>query len=262
MSYPSAGSKDNGNTPDAFLTEHFEVQSPGKSLPEAPTYDRNDGALLHVASHDTENRKGNGHASRVGQCSLNNDLGLEMPTLISSYIPPLPMSCANSILLSRQDRLYLEYFPRSSLVKVLGKTYTWSNFRYICQNKASEEASVMYAVLALSASEMNQSLELPHAQYKGKFYYSLALECIADAVNNLTCKSNNMEAILGALFLVIAYARRFGSSLSNLQTHNQCLLNFLDIFRQPSEYGPDHSIDLSAYPSFTPFCAQMLLWIL
>lgn len=148
------------------------------------------------------------------------------------------------------------------MVKILGKAYTWSNFRYICQNKASEEAIVMYAVLALSASEMNQGLELPHAQDDGKFYYSLALECIANAVNDLTYKSNNMEAILGGLFLVITYARRFGSSFSNFQTHNKCLLKFLSIFRQSSEYGPDYTIDLTACPPFTPFCAQMLLWIL
>lgn len=120
----------------------------------------------------------------------------------------------------------------------------------------------MYAVMALSASEMNQNLELPNSQDEGKLYYSVALQCIADAVDILTYKSRKMEAILGALFLVITYARRFGSSISNFQTHNKCLLKLVNIFRQSPECGPDYPIDLTACPPFTPFCAQVLLWIL
>lgn len=165
-------------------------------------------------------------------------------------------------MLSHWDRLYLEYFPTSSLVKVLGKAYTWSNFRYICQNKASEEAMVMYAVMALSASEMHQSLRSNSAHDEGRLYHNLALQRVANAVSNLTHEPHNMEAVLSALFLIIVYEWRFGSSISKLQTHTQGLLTCLGSFSLSCEGGPNTSIDLTTCPSFTPFCAQVLLWIL
>lgn len=120
----------------------------------------------------------------------------------------------------------------------------------------------MYAVMALSASEMNQNLGLANTHDEGRLYYRLALQRIADAVSNLTCESNNMEAVLGALFLVIAYEWRFGSSISRLQTHTQGLLTCLDVFFQFTERGSIVSTDLTTCPSFTPFCAQILLWTL
>lgn len=91
--------------------------------------------------------------------------GLNIPSLQSSAYPnptslavQRPLStvhipCSNSILLSAQDRTLLDYFRSSSIVYILGKSYHWSNFRHLCENRASEDSMVMHAVLAFSASD-------------------------------------------------------------------------------------------------------------
>ncbi|KAJ5936047.1 hypothetical protein N7454_005345 [Penicillium verhagenii] len=251
------------------FTGQFQLPVSANIFPEASNHEgsEHDGALLylHAPNHGTERPP---DRAVYNQYCVENGAELETPSLpLSSYIHPPALPCANSILLSRRDRLYLAYFPTCSLVKVLGKAYAWSNFRYMCQDKASEEAIVMYAVMALSAGEMNQSLGLPAAHSEGGLYYRLAMERIEDTVNDLdlNCESGNMEAVLAAIFLVITYSWRFGSSISDFRKHTQCLLKCLDaIFSRFSarESNAQASIDLTTCPMFTPFCAQILLWIL
>jgi hypothetical protein len=192
-----------------------------------------------------------------------NQSCLEKPNLFSSsFLYPSSLPCGNSVVLSHHDRLYLEYFPNTSLVKVLGKAYTWSNFRYICQNKALEDPAVMYAVIALSASELYQSLSPVQAQDESRVYYSLALQRIADTVGSLTCDTNKIEAVLSALFLIIVYESRHGSYNSRVTTHTQNLVSCLTVCFRSVEPGSNGCNDLTSCPAFTPFCAQVLLWIL
>lgn len=219
--------------------------------------------MSFTTQHDIQRSADGVYAWYFDHHCLNRDSTIANPNLVSSsFIYPPSIPCANSIQLSHRDRLYLEYFPASSLVKILGKTYTWSNFRYLCQQKAPDEAMVMYGVLALSAGEMNQSSGQKNSHNEGLFYYCLALQRIVDALGNLTFDSNGMEAFFSALFLVITYEWRFGSSKFHFKSPTQILLTCLNLFLQSGEHEANGSMNLTTCPSFTPFCAQILLWIL
>lgn len=262
-SRPNAGGRAGGNIHGTAFTEQFRLLNSDYNSPDVPTSEEDDVASSFTAQHDIQRSPDGVHAWYIDHHCLNCDSTLAIPNLLpSSFIYPPSIPCANSILLSHRDRLYLEYFPASSLVKVLGKSYAWSNFRYLCQKKASDEAMVMYGVLALSAGEINKSSGQANFHDEGLSYYCLALQRIVDALGNLTFESNSMEALLSALFLVITYEWRFGSSNSNFKSPNQVLLTCLNIFLQPDERGSNGSINLTICPSFTPFCAQILLWIL
>lgn len=261
-SFPSGEGRAASHTHDTTFTGPFQLLSCDYNLPEVSSEEENNTALSPTAGHGILRPADAVQNRNIEYYCLNRDSTLGIPSPFLSHVYPFSLPCANSTLLSHRDRLYLAYFPTSSLVKVLGKAYTWSNFRYICQNKASEEAVVMYAVMALSASEMNQRFPQSNSHDEGQLYHSLALQGITDAVSSLTCESNNVEAILSALFLVIIYEWRFGSSTPHLQSHSQCLLMCLNAFFQVAEGQSNASINLTERPSFTPFCAQILLWIL
>lgn len=244
------------------FTGQFQLLNCDLNSTEVSSEEENNAALQPSASYDIMRSAETTHLWHNRRYGLSGDLTSEIPSPILSHVYLSSLPCANSVLLSHRDRLYLEYFSTSSLVKVLGKTYTWSHFRYICGTKASEEAMVMYAVMALSASELHQRFGYLIAHGEGLLYHSLSLQRITDTISSLSCISTNIEAVLSALFLVIVYEWRFGSSISHLQDHSKCVLLCLNAFFQVAEGQSSPPIDLTTCPSFTPFCAQILLWIL
>ncbi|KAK4938688.1 hypothetical protein LTR66_015073 [Elasticomyces elasticus] len=116
--------------------------------------------------------------------------------------------------------------------------------------------------MALSAGELKSSLGPTDAHDDGWLYYNLAQQRIPDAVSNLTCDPNSVEVLLSALFLVIAYEWRFAPSIPSLKAWDQGHLMYVNGLLQNAIRQLDISNGSTTCPSFTPFCAQVLLWIM
>ena len=206
----------------------------------------------------------------------------EFETLLPYSDPPYPQAlsapsipwsfstvhipCANSVVLYAQDRTYLEYFSSSTTVYSMGKSYEWSNFRYLCQNIGSDKSVVMRSILALSASELyragkdNHELSLTKDEDLGLRYYRSALQELLIALSDLKSPTYSLESVLGAFYLLICYEAKFGTAVSNLKLHIEGARSYVEsqIENIMTEAA---SSDTPVKSRLTPLCAQLLLWM-
>lgn len=148
-----------------------------------------------------------------------------------------------------------------------GKNYNWSNFRYLYQHKASDDAMVMQSMLAVSASELhrlgtgNSLVKSKDVQDPGLRYYGLALQKLFVALGELKTSKFNLESIISALYLLITYESRFGSSVSNLKLHIEGARSYLESYLQDQLNTGALQGNSPDSTEMTPFCAQLLLWM-
>lgn len=140
------------------------------------------------------------------------------PSLSTEHIP-----CANSLLLSPQDRRCLEYFPSCTMVSGYLKPWRWSNLSYIYQNTASNDAIVMRMILAVSGSEMHRLRKGGSSSSEdiGLHHYNLAVLDLSAVLGkeHTDDPKQRLERLLAALLFMVDYEVRFGYSRHHLQLH-------------------------------------------
>lgn len=185
-------------------------------------------------------------------------------TLSSSHIP-----CSNSLLLSAQDWTHLQRFRSSSIVYILGKSYRWSNFQHLCRDRASQDSMVMQGVLAISASDLYRqrhgfATHQSANQDPGHHHYNLALRNLSTAINDLPTSLSSVESTIGVLWLLVMYEWKFGASVHSLRMHIEGVCSYVETYLRTRLELARQNADVDGRGQrgeFTPFCAQLLLWI-
>lgn len=140
------------------------------------------------------------------------------PSLSTEHIP-----CANSLLLSAQDRRCFEYFPSCTMVSGYLKPWRWSNLSYIYQKTAPNDAIVMRMILAMSGSEMHR-LQVgggSDSEDIGLHHYNLAVRDLSMVLgkDHSDDPKQRLERLLAALLFMVDYEVRFGYSRHHLRLH-------------------------------------------
>ncbi|KAH8696630.1 fungal-specific transcription factor domain-containing protein [Talaromyces proteolyticus] len=147
----------------------------------------------------------------------NSKLSVQ-PALTDRHI-----ACANSLILSQQDRLSLEYFP-SSTVYCFYDFFEWGALQYLVKVIAPRSKLVTRMILALSASEMHQSgLKNDHNPVErpvdeGLIHYTQALQELLKELSGPT-QGDLVDAKLATLIFMIHYELQFTGSIDRVQTH-------------------------------------------
>ena len=77
--------------------------------------------------------------------------------LSSSIDRPYNIPCRNSVVLSRRDRVLLDYFPASTIFCIhSATTRKWSPLQYVYEVTAGSSSMVMHMILAYSASDLRR----------------------------------------------------------------------------------------------------------
>ncbi|KFY81916.1 hypothetical protein V500_10978 [Pseudogymnoascus sp. VKM F-4518 (FW-2643)] len=139
-------------------------------------------------------------------------------SLSTEHIP-----CANSLLLSAQDRRCFEYFPSCTMVSGYLKPWRWSNLSYIYQKTAPNDAIVMRMILAMSGSEMHR-LKVggcSDSEDIGLHHYNLAVRDLSMVLgkDHSDDPKQRLERLLAALLFMVDYEVRFGYSRHHLRLH-------------------------------------------
>ncbi|KAL5352971.1 hypothetical protein ACLOAV_002920 [Pseudogymnoascus australis] len=149
---------------------------------------------------------------------------------IRNYSPSISPSlstehirCANSLLLSPQDRRCLEYFPSCTMVSGYLKPWRWSNLSYIYQYTAPNDAIVMRMILAMSGSEMYrlQKGGCSDTEDIGLHHYNVAVRDLSMVLGkeHTGDPKQRLERLLAALLFMVDYEVRFGYSRHHLRLH-------------------------------------------
>lgn len=147
---------------------------------------------------------------------MNNKLSVQ-PALTDRHI-----ACANSLILSQQDRLSLEYFP-SSTVYSLYDFFEWGALQYIVKVIAPRSKLVTRMILALSASEMHKSgLTIDSDSTRGiddgLIHYTQGLQELLKELSD-PHQGDLVDAKLATLIFMIHYELQFTGSVDRVQTH-------------------------------------------
>ncbi|KFX88096.1 hypothetical protein V490_07850 [Pseudogymnoascus sp. VKM F-3557] len=159
------------------------------------------------------------HGSRSPSASSARSFSSSIaPSLSTDHIP-----CANSLLLSPQDRRCLEYFPGSTMVSGYLKPWRWSNLSYIYHYIAPSDAIVMRMILAISGSEMHrlQTGGYSGSEDIGLHHYNLAVRDLSMDLGkeHTDDPKQRLERLLAALLFMVDYETRFGYSRHHLRLH-------------------------------------------
>lgn len=200
------------------------------------------------------------------------------PTPIYPSVTTPEVACANSLVLSKQDQKYFQYFPSSSLVFYYMKAWQWSSFCYLYQGPAATSKVIMRMILALSASDMHRNgLDVrspgrPTAEDHARYHYGLAVKEFRQTLETPRrhISHGELEMIFVTMFLMVMYECQFGHHVRHLQLHLQGVRSLLEthpelfqnrnvdnVFSLMDTELPDPTTqDISFVP------IQMLLWML
>lgn len=149
---------------------------------------------------------------------------------------------SNSLHLTVMDREYLMYFPRSTLVKWVGKPWQWAFLRHLYGDVASRSPVVMRLILANAASELEgrkatdpelAGLAVSKTRGTGAAHYGAALrefgamleQCL-EQKRPLT--KSAIDEIVASFFFMISYERHFEGRDSGLAAHLSGVQAFLE----------------------------------
>ncbi len=131
----------------------------------------------------------------------------------------------------------------------------------------------MRGVLALSASDLwrqRQKMTETHQSIlpfrdPGFENYNVALRNLSVAFGNLSNSSSSLESIIGILCMLVMYEWKFGVSVHSLRMHINGVCSYVEnhLRRKLELDGRNMDDDDGGAKTseFTPFCAQMLLWV-
>ncbi|KAK7748216.1 hypothetical protein SLS62_008767 [Diatrype stigma] len=206
----------------------------------------------------------------------------------------------NSLLLSRHDRVLLDYFPASTIFCVHSSaTKRWSPLRYIQQVTAASSSMVMHMILAYSAGELCRKRKrqqcdsailttttgagggMDELEAAELHHYTAAIQELHDCIKSTdadreadhgrsevawTRFEDNLEAILCALFIMIHYGLQSMSSLGHARTHVAGLASLVAMYlrvrkKRARRDSPKNERQGQGH-GFTALSSLLLLWIL
>lgn len=198
---------------------------------------------------------------------------LSTPIYPSVSVPEV--ACANSLVLSKQDQRYFQYFPSSNIVFYYMKAWPWSSFSYLYQGPAAISKVIMRMILAVSASDMHRNGLETHssgrsAEDHARYHYSLAVQEFRQELETPRRQVSHaeLEMIFLTMFLMIMYEWQFGH-VHHLQLHLQGVRSLLETHPELFQHRDVNDVfslmdaeesEPSPQISFAP--VQMLLWIL
>ncbi|KAK5695629.1 hypothetical protein LTS12_028608, partial [Elasticomyces elasticus] len=187
-------------------------------------------------------------------------------------MPEVP--CANSLVLSKQDQKYFQFFPSASIVFYYMKAWPWSSFNYLYQEPAAANNVIMRMLMAVAAGDMHRrGLETrppgrPTADDHARYHYGLAVQGFRHMLETprRDISLAELEMIFLSMFLMVMYEWQFGN-VRHLQLHlrgtRSLLENHPELFQ---DRGVDDVFSLmdesSPVPRLSLAPVQMLLWIL
>ena len=187
------------------------------------------------------------------------------------------VACANSLVLSKQDQRYFQYFPSSSIVFYYMKSWPWSSFSYLYQGPAATNNVIMRMIMAVSAGDVHRhELEIrspgrPTAEDYARYHYGLAVKEFRQMLETprQDVSRSTLEMIFLAMFLLIMYEWQFGN-VRNLQLHLRGVRSLLEmhpeLFQDRGVNSVFSLMDVDesdqALPKLSLAPVQMLLWIL
>ncbi|KAL4948799.1 Rh-like protein/ammonium transporter [Aspergillus filifer] len=188
------------------------------------------------------------------------------------------IACANSLLLSEQDKTYFQYFPSSFVVFYYIKSWQWSSFSYLYQGPAAASKAIMRMILALSANDMHRnglvarSPGRPTAEDHSRYHYGLAVKEFRQLLETREgpVTQPELEIVFATMFLMISYEWQFGQSVNDLQLHIRGVRSLLEAHPTLFEIGDvgellmsvDSGLAENASPRMSFIPEQWLLWIL
>ncbi|KAH9907522.1 hypothetical protein F4778DRAFT_722302 [Xylariomycetidae sp. FL2044] len=192
-------------------------------------------------------------------------------TLTRSLVASVP--CTNSILLSGHDRLFLEYFPMST-VYYMWSPRRWNALSYVADKTAASSSMVMHMILAISASEMQRKNLIADRDTCGAdlglHHYTAALQDLMKCIqpNGSLLDGAGLEPILATLFFMINYGLQTICGLNHAKTHMAGVRSlFTSHIRYMSAGLNGRKVYCGPQPSkevlgLSPLSAQLLLYIL
>lgn len=196
---------------------------------------------------------------------------------LTPLCPPVSMPevpCANSLVLSKQDQKYFQFFPSASIVFYYMKAWPWSSFNYLYQEPAAANNVIMRMLMAVAAGDMHRrGLETrppgrPTADDHARYHYGLAVQGFRHMLETprRDISLAELEMIFLSMFLMVMYEWQFGN-VRHLQLHlrgtRSLLENHPELFQ---DRGVDDVFSLmdesSPVPRLSLAPVQMLLWIL
>ena len=122
------------------------------------------------------------------------------------------------------------------------------------------------SILALVASELYRlgkdyrKVALMRDMDPGVQHYELALQKLLVVLGDVKSPAYSLEWVLSALFLLICYELKFGNSICHLELHIQGVNLYIESQLLVIMNGAtaSHTTDKS---DFTPYCAELLLWM-
>lgn len=226
-----------------------------------------------VAEKDVPARQGS-----KGRRTITPSLGTNR-SLILPNVAPLPslvldsVPCSNSVQLSRQDRVLLDFFPASTVYNVHAASSSpeaWNPLRCICRATAASSSMVMHMVLAHAASEMRRRLvgeitvhgvSPASIDAAGLYHYTTALRELRDCLGTRGAWSldQGLDAVLTTIFFMIHYGMQSLASLDQTRMHvaglTSLVATYLRGVRGIHASSPDET-------SFSPLSSLVLLWLL
>ncbi|KAL3457046.1 hypothetical protein BJX64DRAFT_296243 [Aspergillus heterothallicus] len=168
--------------------------------------------------------------------------------------PGNSLQAANSLSLSTFDRLCLDYLESSALVIVLGKHWPWSTIHYAYHRIAVREPMLMSAILASTASEIQQTrahngngstggaFQTESAGIDARVHYGRALSGLREALRQDVRSPDQVESIFITLWLLIDYENRFGNGAAAINIHIRGIQGLLFNHVVPSLKCPEPSL--------------------
>lgn len=180
------------------------------------------------------------------------------------------IACANSLYFSKNDRVFLEYFP-SSTIYCFYDFFEWGALQYLVKVTAPRSRLVTKMILALSATEMHRhsfkyGLTQPNDKSdEGLIHYTHGLQELMKEISNSN-QGDSIDAKLAALVFMVHYELQFTGSLHRIQIHLQ---GFLALIKDHPFFGKrpvDHtrspaSLEEVSDPGLAISC-QLIGWAL
>jgi Fungal specific transcription factor domain len=154
----------------------------------------------------------------TSQSSFRRANGHSLQLSIQPALTDRHITCSNSLFLSQEDRLSLEYFPSSSVYGFYN-FFEWGALQYVVKVIAPRNKLVTRMIIALSASEMYQSgLKNDSAVDEGLIHYTQGLQELLKELSGST-QGDFVDSKLATLLFMIHYELQFTGSIQRVQTH-------------------------------------------
>ncbi|KAI1504827.1 hypothetical protein F5X99DRAFT_371102 [Biscogniauxia marginata] len=224
-------------------------------------------AIHNATSKDPQDPTDNLETCENSKLGINSRSRLlsSCARLLPSLSPP-NIPCSNSIILARHDRIFLEYFPAST-IHYAHSPRKWGPLQYLCEVTALSSSMVMRMMLAISASEMRRrglytTLQGSRPDF-GLYHYTTALQELQNCITTqgIEYREEVIDEILATIFFMIQYGLQSTPLLSHVKAHIIGARSLVTSYvRSLNQTGRRKKGNTTI--SLPPLSSRLLLWIL